>query len=619
HSGRLDEALRLIEQAIAANPGSFAYHNNLGLLLTRLGRREEAVAAFRNAIRLHPEGTESHYNMGITLSEMGRAGESVEAYRAALRLRPDYALAQLNLGIALTMAGRVDDALAHYREVLRQEPGNVSVAVNLANLLKDLARIEEAIEIYRTALRHSPEDAEAHSNLGVALKDSGEIDAALECFRRSLVSKPNRPEVHSNLIFTSYFDPAMPPAQIAGELRRWNALHAAPLRKEWQPHRNDRSPERRLRIGYVSPDFRDHVVGRTLLPAFEAHDRTRFDLVCYSAASVSDTITARFRSGATEWRDTANLSDAELADLIRCDRIDILVDLSLHTAFHRLLTFARKPAPVQIAWLGYPGPTGLDAMDCRITDPFLDPPGQDNAGSFEEPLRLPDAWCCYEPPADSPAVSDLPAAAQGFITFGSFNNFAKINGRVLEVWARILAAVEGSRLLLVLKGSRQDRARRFLEERGVAADRVEFMAYYPPPTARDAEAPPPAYLLRYHRVDIALDPFPYNGMTTTLDALWMGVPVVALIGAMTLGRASFSLISNVGLPELAAQNEDEYVRLATELARDIPRLTSLRATLRERMKASPLLDAPRFARNLEAAYRRAWETWCRKQEMPAPA
>ena len=609
-SGRLDEALALIQRAIAANPGAFAYHNNLGLLLTKLGRREEAVAAFQNAIRLQPDVAESHYNLGITLCEMRRAAEAVEAYQAALKLQPKHASARLNLGLALTMSGRVDDAIAQYREVLREEPGNVSVAVNLGNLLKDLARLDEATDLYRTAILHAPDDCNAHNNLGIALKDSGEIDAALQSIRRSIALNPNRAETHSNLIFTSYFHPSIPQAEIAAELRRWNTAHALPLRSEWRPHPNDRSPDRRLRIGYVSPDFRDHVVGHTLLPCFEAHDRGAFDFFCYSGASAPDEITARFRALSSGWCETANLSDAQLAEQIRHDRIDILVDLSLHTAFNRLLTFARKPAPVQIAWLGYPGTTGLGAMDCRITDSYLDPAGQDHAGSFEEPIRLPDAWCCYQPHPRSPAVSVLPAASERFITFGSFNNFTKINDRVLALWAEIMTAVGGSRLLLVVKGSRQDRARRFLEERGIRADRVEFLPYYAGADAAPGKSQPPGYLLRYHRVDIALDPFPYNGMTTTCDALWMGVPVVALIGDTTLGRASYSLLCNVGLPELAAPSEPEYMRIAIALARDLPRLASLRAALREKMKASPVLDAQRFARNLESAYRSAWRRWC---------
>lgn len=606
-SGRLEEGLNLIQRAIAANPAAFQYYNNLGLLLNKLGRREDAVAAFQKAIQLQPDVAESYYNLGITLCESGRAAESVEAYQTALRLHPNHPSSRLNLGLALTLAGRTDAAEAHYREVLRQEPGDVAVAVNLGNLLKDLARLEEAMEIYRTALSYAPDDYNALNNLGVALKDSGEIDAALDCIRRSMSACPNRAEVHSNLIFTSYFSPSLPASEIADEMRRWNAVYATPLRSERRPHSNDCSPHRRLRIGYVSPDFRDHVVGRTLLPCFEAHDREQFELFCYSGASVADEITERFRIGSSGWCETPYLSDADLAEQIRRDGIDVLVDLALHTGFNRLLAFARKPAPVQIAWLGYPGATGLETMDYRITDRYLDPLGEDHAGGFEEPIRLPDAWCCYRPHDCSPGVSALPAASGQSITFGSFNNFTKINERVLELWVEIMKAVDGSRLLLMLKGSSRDKVRRFFEERGIRADRVEFLSYYAAPVDKAA---PPEYLLRYHRIDIALDPFPYNGMTTTCDALWMGVPVVALIGETTLGRASYSLLSNVGLPELSAVSEADYVRIAIELARDLPRLTQLRASLRARMKNSPLLDAPRFARNLESAFRSVWERWC---------
>ncbi len=612
-NGNLDEALSLIQKAIAANPGSFAYHNNLGLLLTKIGRREEAISAFQSAIRLHPEGAEPYYNMGITLSELGRPEDAITAYRKALSILPNHSSAKLNLGLALTMSGRLDDALAHYREVLRQDPGNVSVAVNLGNLLKDLARLDEAIDIYRIALKQDPNDFNAHNNLGVALKDNGDIEAAMASLRRSLELNPGRAEVRSNLIFTGFFRPATSQADIAEEMRRWSAAHELPLRAEWQPHPNDPMPQRRLRIGYVSPDFRDHVVGRTMLPCFEAHDRERFDLFCYSGASVPDAVTERYRALSAGWCETTHLSEAQLAEQIRRDRIDILVDLALHTAFNRLLTFARKPAPVQIAWLGYPGSTGLVAMDYRITDSFLDPAGQDNAGSFEEPLRLPDAWCCFHPPEHSPDVSSLPATSRGFITFGSFNNFSKFNERVFGLWAQIMAEVKDSRLLLVVKGRHQDGTRRFFESRGISADRVEFLPYYASPPPSDGTPQPPPYMLRYGRIDIALDPFPYNGMTTTCDALWMGAPVVTLTGAMTLGRASFSLLSNIGLAELSAPSETEYVRIATELAHDIPRLAELRATLRDRVRNSRLLDAPRFARNLEAAYRDAWAKWCAKQ------
>jgi predicted O-linked N-acetylglucosamine transferase (SPINDLY family) len=280
------------------------------------------------------------------------------------------------------------------------------------------------------------------------------------------------------------------------------------LKAAWLPHANDRSPDRRLRIGYVSADLRDHVVGKTFLPCFEAHDRSRFELFCYSESKALDSHGERFRRGSDVWRETANFSHAQLAAQIREDRIDILVDISLHTACNRLLTFARKPAPVQITWLGYPGRTGLEAMDYWVADPCLAPPDEADTGEFERPLRLPDCWCCYGLPADSPDPGSLPMLESGVVTFGSYNNFSKINDRVLGLWAEILRSLPGSRLLLLSKGADTGRTTRFFERNGVEPQRVEFLQYYPSVVPVDGVPLPPRYLERYRRIDIALDPFP---------------------------------------------------------------------------------------------------------------
>jgi len=609
-TGRSEEGCRLLRQAIATNPNTFAYRNNFGLMLADLNRLDEAVAQFHAAIRLQPDCSESFYNLGIALGKMGCNADAVAAYHEALRIHPDHALARLNLGSALANAGRTEEAIGHYRSVLDAEPGNAAIAINLGGLLKDAGRLGEAIEVCRQALLSAPEDAIAMSNLSVALKDSGEIDEAIALLRQACAQDPNNHITHSNLIFTLYSDPGISPEAITAEHRLWQKRHAEPLRKEWRSHDNDRTPARRLRIGYVSPDLREHVVGRTFLPCFEAHDRSQFDIICYSDTAAADVVGERFRRGSAVWREVANLSDAHLAAQIRADRIDILVDLSLHTAFNRLRVFALKPAPVQITWLGYPGATGLEAMDWRITDPHLDPPGDQKADAFEKPLRLPDCWCCYGAPADSPDPGALPAMQHGRVTFGSFNNLSKINNHVLTLWAGILRSVENSRLLLLSKGGSTGRIAKFFAQNGVPPEHVEFLRYQPIPAVGTSPAHRPNFLDRYLQLDIALDPFPYNGMTTTCDALWMGVPVIALAGTMPMARAALSLLTNVGLPELAAHSEEEYAHIATALANDLPRLASLRATLRERMKASPLLDAPLLARNLEAAFRTIWSQWC---------
>jgi predicted O-linked N-acetylglucosamine transferase (SPINDLY family) len=361
-----------------------------------------------------------------------------------------------------------------------------------------------------------------------------------------------------------------------------------------------------LRIGYVSLDLRNHVAGRTLLPVFEAHHPAQVECICYGGL-VDDSVAASFQSRAALWHNVREWTDDRLAAQIQDDRIDILVDLALHTAFNRLPAFARKPAPVQVSWLGYPGASGVETIDYFLTDRFLNPPEECSAAADNRPFHLPDAWCCYPAPKNSPEVGALPCHNEGRITFASFNNFAKINERVLALWARILAAVPHSRLLLLARsGPHQDRTRTFLHAQGISPNRVEFIGYE---TAIPSHNPA-KYLQRYAQVDIALDPFPYNGMTTSGDALWMGVPVVALRGKSSLGRASFSLLANVGLQEFAAATEDDYLQIATTLANDPLRLADLRTTLRPRMQSSPLLDYHRFAQNLESAYRQMWRRHC---------
>ncbi len=608
HGRRLGPAQEMIERAIAMNPGIARYHNNLGTLLIDLGEYERALAAYAEAIRLEPRNAGAWYNVGIVRTSQRHWLLAVEAYRTALQLDPDYPACALNLGTALAASGQIDAGIALYRSELQRRPTDAAILTNLGNLLKEIGDTDAAIEIYRAAIAIAPNDSVTVNNLAVALKDQGLLAASIAAYRRSLELNPASLEVHSNLILTLFFDPDTEPSTIDAEQRRWNRLHLDPLKPQHQPHANDRSPERRLKIGYISPDFRDHVVGRALLPVFERHDPAQFELVCYSGCQ-RDAVGERFVARADLWRELANLSDEQIATQIRADRIDILVDLSLHTSDNRLGVFARKPAPVQVSWLGYPGTTGLETIDYRLTDSFLEPPGAESAASLETPFRLPDCWSCYEPPAGYPAVAGLPALRAGHITFGSFNNFCKINERVLEVWTQILRAVPGSRLVLLTKsGSHRKWAGDFLRERGVDPQRLDFHDYIAAGEGRSQGD----FLRRYDAIDIALDTFPYNGMTTTCDALWMGVPVIALVGKFSLGRAGLSLLSNVGLPEMAVSSVEEYVRVAVNLAGDLPRLGSLRASLRSRMEASPLLDAGRLARNVEAAYRTMWRRWCEK-------
>jgi predicted O-linked N-acetylglucosamine transferase (SPINDLY family) len=367
----------------------------------------------------------------------------------------------------------------------------------------------------------------------------------------------------------------------------------------------NRDPERRLRVGYISPDFRMHPLSRLLEPVLANHDRSQFEVVCYYTGTQVDSMTATIRSHAAAWRDASGADDALLTDQIRRDGIDVLVDLSLHMDGNRLGVFARRAAPVQVTWLGYPGTSGLSTMDYRFSDPHLDAPGSHARVYTEQTIRLPHSFWPYRPPPGGPPVNRLPALERGSVTFASFNNPAKFNPTVYDAFARILSAVEGSRLLLLNNGG-ADTARRvgeLLRQRGVADGRVELLP----------RADLKTYLEYHDRADIILDPFPYPGHTTTLDALWMGVPVVTLAGgpaASAASRGGKSILTNVGLAELIAYNVDSYVATACDLARDLDRLANLRATLRERFEESPICDAAGFTRGVEQAYRTMWRGWC---------
>jgi predicted O-linked N-acetylglucosamine transferase (SPINDLY family) len=387
-------------------------------------------------------------------------------------------------------------------------------------------------------------------------------------------------------------------AQLA-TARRWSDCHALPLIGRRRAHAHDRDPERRLRIGYVSPDFRRHVQRLFTLPVLSQHDHAAYEVVCYSSVKAPDEYTERIRALSDEWHDVARLSDSELAQKIRDNGIDVLVDLTMHMAHNRLKMFAEKPAPVQIAWLGYPGTTGVLGMDYRITDPFLDPQGAPLPYS-EQSLWLPHTFWCYGPEREEIAPGELPQRSAGHITFGCLNNFMKVSQATLELWAQVLRANEGSSLLILAPRDARDFARKVLQRGAVDPERLQFVDYQ----SRES------YLETYNRIDIALDTLPYAGHTTSLDAYWMGVPVVTLVGQTIVGRAGLSLASNLGLDAWVAHDCAEFVQIATRFAADPAQLSQLRGELRQRLQRSPLMDAAGFTRELEGAYRQAWRRFC---------
>jgi predicted O-linked N-acetylglucosamine transferase (SPINDLY family) len=462
--------------------------------------------------------------------------------------------------------------------------------------------LAEAEACLRRAIELDASYAEPHANLGNLLKDRGELDAALAEYRRAVELRPDLSLLHSNLLLALHYTLDCSPADLAREHRQWAARHVAPLAPLRQPHANDRDPERRLRVGYVSPDFREHAVARFMLPVLERHDRADSEVFAYSDVQKPDAITAAIRGNVDRWCDVHALGDEQLADAVRRDRIDILVDLAAHSAHNRLLVFARKPAPVQVTYLAYCSTTGVDAIDYRLTDRFLDPPGGDTSHYTERSVRLPGCYWCYSPPAVYPAPSTERAA--GPPAFGCLNNFAKVTDATLAVWAELLQRVPEASLVLYARGeSHRERVRSALRQAGLDAERVRFVGWQP---LCD-------YLETYRGIDVGLDPFPYTGGTTTCDALWMGVPVVSMTGATAVSRAGSTLLEHASLGECVARSEAEYLELAAGLLRDRARLAALRAELRGRLQRSPIMDAAGFARGLEAAYREMWRGWCAAQ------
>jgi protein O-GlcNAc transferase len=600
--GQPEDAADCYRRALALRPDDAAVYCNLGATLLALGRLDEAAASFEEALRRRPDLVEAASNLGLVLLNLGKAPEAVQRLRLALQLRPDLAEVHNNLGMALLNLGNVEQAVHHVREAVRLRPDLAEAHNNLGLALATAEDVDEALACYEQAVRSNPRHVGALTNLGNACKDQGRLAEAVACYRKALEVRPDDARLHSNLLLAQNYQSGTDPLEIRREAHGYAERHAAPLTATAAPHPVRPLAGRHLRVGYVSADFREHPVANFLEPILASHDHQRFEILCYADVARPDAVTQRLQGYADRWRSLSGLSDEQTAKTIRGDEVDILVDLSGHTGGNRLLVFARKPAPVQASYLGYLGTTGLPAIDYYLTDARADPPGLTEAHYQEQLVRLPGCGFCYLP-GRAPEVSPEPPARQaGVVTFGSLNTLAKLSEEVLVLWARVLAAVPGSQLLLRTGAGRwaEEWVRATLAHRGIAPERVLLAGQM----ASRLE-----YLELYHAVDVGLDPFPYNGVTTTCDALWMGVPVVTLAGRTSVSRQGVRFLGSVGLDELIARTPEGYVRLAADVAGDLPRLSALHAGLRERMMRSPLTDAARFTSNLEAAYRGMWDRW----------
>lgn len=604
-NGRLHETEGLCRQIVGEHPGYAPALHLLGVLAQTTGHLDAAVGLIGSAIAVDASVPEYHSNLGVALAKQGRFAESASACRDALTINPELAEAHYNLGNALQGSGDLVRAAGAYRDALALRFNYPQAHNNLGNVLKGMGDLEAALAAYRDAILLEPDYAHAHSNLANALQDLGRYEEAIEAHRRALELAPEtaRPEIHSNLIFGLQYR-AEDESPTLDEARRWNDRYAVPLRAIANPHRNDRSAERPLRIGLVSADLRMHSVAFFLIPWLEARGKRGMHFTCYPAAAKADAVSERLRAASDAWTSIAGVSDDMAAHRIREDRIDILIDLSGHTSGNRLMLFARRPAPVQVTFLGFPATTGLSAIDYRLTDAIADPPGDDTS-CVERLVRLPATAWCFAPLSGTSPVAQPPAERRGHVTFGSFNNLAKASPQTLQLWARILQQTPGTKLMLkgaALRGAdTRARIERIFADRGIASTRLELVPN---------DAAQLRHLQRYDDIDIALDTFPYHGVTTTCEALWMGVPTVSLAGRRHASRVGASLLSSVGHPEWIARSPEAYVEIAASLASDRPRLAALRASLREEMQRSALMDAPRFSGDMEAALRDMWRAWC---------
>jgi len=632
-AGRLEQAGGWLERAVELRPDSSVDWCNLGVVYFRQRALARAADALGRALALDANNVDAIWNHGLLLLERGDTEPGLTLLTRAAGLRPQALGFQLTLGNVFLAAEHFERAMQHFRQALALEPANAALSyrvlstlvrgerfaeaeelacwlvheqparadgfIALGRVLSKQRKFSEAIAAFHQALALEPRSISVTTPLVEALAALGRVDETLTELERAISIDPTLAAQHSSLVFHAAFSKRYDAEAQLKAARRWSDCYAAPLIGKRQAHPQERSPERRLRIGYVSPDFRRHVQRLYTIPVLAEHDHAACEIVCYSSVKAVDQHTQRLKALSDEWHDVARLSDSELAQKIREDRIDVLVDLTMHMAHSRLRVFAEKPAPVQICWLAYPGTTGVDGIDYRITDPFLDPKGAPLPYS-EKSLWLPRSFWCYGPDSGEAVVGESPQLRAGHISFGCLNNFMKVSRATLELWARVLVENAGSKLLLLAPRDAQDFTRKLLEENGVDAERLQFVEYQ----SRDD------YLATYSRIDIALDTLPYSGHTTSLDAYWMGVPVVTLVGETIVGRAGLSLASNLQLLDWVARDPAQFVQIASRFARDPSHLQQLRGQLRQRLQRSPLMDAAGFTRDLEAAYRQAWRSFC---------
>ena len=570
----------------------------------RAGMLQEAENKLQPYLNNHPEDAHAVNLAGLIAYQREQYDSAICSFRSAVLLNEREYSYHNSLGAALKDSGDLTGAIACFQKAIDLNPNCSEASYNLGGSNQLLGELDLAVDWYEYTISRNPKFYLAHINLACVHKDQGKIEKAIEGFRHVIQSTPNDPLANSNLLFCLSYLQDIDPETVFRQHQEWAKRHAPEDSGASREFANDPTVNRRIRVGYVSPDFRIHSVVFFIHALIQGHDRGQVEVYCYADVAKPDDVTQSMMANADHWRNIHKMPDDKVFESIQKDQIDILVDLTGHTGNNRMKLFASKPAPVQVSYLGYPNTTGLPSMDYRITDATADPPGMTDSYYTEELIRLPGGFLCYQPSLGSPGISDAPCLKNGYITFGSFNNRAKINEKVVAIWSDLLKQVDNSRLILKSSISSDQRAKQQLlslfVQNGVDASRIEILPYLPFNE----------HLTQYHRVDIALDTFPYNGTTTTCEALWMGVPVITLTGNTHASRVGTSILGQIAFHEGIAASESDYIQKAVRLAGDTDFLQSWKSICRDKMQASPLMDQQGFVLKLEAAYRRIWQNRC---------
>lgn len=598
--GDAQAAMTLMKRSLEIEPNDFGAWHNLGEVYRNSRRFAEAEEAFKRSLRLKGDFVPALEHLGMLLIAAGRHQEAALASAAAARLSPDRADLWFDVGVAYQKQGNWIEADAAYRRSLAVDPRYAPAWNNLGLVLRELGDIGQAADYFERAISFDAHYADPKTNLLLAMVKMGDVKRAMELVKQTLSEHPTHKAAWSNYLYFMQFDPATTHQSLLEAHQQWEKTCAAGLRRKID-FKNDRNPEKRLRVGFVSADFRDHIVLRNILPLLRELDRKKFEAICYSDVEWVDSWTDVCRRTADVWVDCRGLNDDELADRIVNDQVDILVDLACHSSGNRMHMFARKPAPVQVSWVGYPGTTGLKTMDYRMSDGWIDPLGEHDGDYVEKTWRLKSYWC-YDPQWDRAQPGESALKQNGFVTYGCLCQSGKVSDEAARTWGEILAKTPKSKLILL--GGCQRVQDRILKAIGVPNAAVEFVP----------QADRTTYLHRYHRIDVALDTFPYNGPSTAMDALRMGVPVVTLAGMLGVGRGSLSVLGSVGMSELATRTTEQYIDLAVSLGRDVDRLAELRRVLPARMEKSPMMDVGAFARDMEDAFRGMWKGWLDRED-----